>query len=376
MLAGSAVARCPAGADLESFGAPGRFGVGVRTLTLVDSERPTKAWGGQAARSARTLTTEVWYPTAGDPAAAPVRDAPLAHRGPFPFVVNSHGFSDLRIGEAYYAIALASRGYVVASPDFPLTHLGTPGGPDLSDVYNQVGDVAFVIDQLLALSRTRGSWLAGGIQRHRIGASGLSLGGLTTLLVTYHPTLRDHRIRAAVALAPAACYLAEDFYRAARPPLLLIGGDEDLITPLATNAARAFERSRSPRRLLTLAHATHTAFAGLIRTPSTTSYDSLGCLLVEQITQEQVDAAIAPFGAEGAALVDTNGCALPCLTEAPSTPPMQALRQQAITQAAVVGFFESTFRRSRAARCFLKSGLAGEPDVHLDSAPARSLKAR
>jgi hypothetical protein len=32
-----------------------------------------------------------------------------------------------------------------------------------------------------------------------------SYGGSTTLLLTFHPTLRDPRIRAAVAIAPVAC---------------------------------------------------------------------------------------------------------------------------------------------------------------------------
>jgi hypothetical protein len=49
------------------------------------------------------------------------------------------------------------------------------------------------------------------------------------LVVTYHPTLRDPRIRAAMALAPGACYFAEPFYREAGPPLLVGQGDEDLI---------------------------------------------------------------------------------------------------------------------------------------------------
>ena len=42
---------------------------------------------------------------------------------------------------------------------------------------------------------------AGGIDRDRIGAMGLSLGGLTTTLVAFHPTLGDPRIRAAVSIA-------------------------------------------------------------------------------------------------------------------------------------------------------------------------------
>jgi predicted dienelactone hydrolase len=371
LLAAPVHAKCPADATTASFLAPGRFGVAMRDLTLVDTSRTTDAHGTVPAQPSRTLVTTVWYPTA--PGAA---DGALAPGAPFPLVVSSHGFSDLRLGAIYLATALASRGYVVAAPDFPLTRFGTQPAPVLPDVRNQPADVSFVIDQLLERSRTRGEWLAGGVDRHRIGVSGLSLGGLTTLLLAYHPQLRDPRVRAAVALAPAACYLAADFYRTARPPLLLVNGDQDAITPLDTNATRVFGLSRSPRQLLTLAGATHTAFSGLITGPPTANYDTaIGCPFVEQLTQADVDAAVAAFGAAGANLVDSTGCALPCTGPAPTGATMAATRQHDLTRAAVTAFFESTLRRSRAARCFLGRGLAAEnADVASALAPRRRLK--
>src|SRR5206468_3651771 len=108
------------------------------------------------------------------------------------------------------------------------------------------------------------------------GLTGLSLGGGTTLLVTYHPRLRDRRVRAALPVAPVGCMFGERFYRAARPPLLVLQGDQDLLVPLATNGARAFERARSPRTLVTLVHGTHTAFATYFTGSATESYDRLG----------------------------------------------------------------------------------------------------
>ena len=65
-------------------------------------------------------------------------------------------------------------------------------------------------------------------------------------------------------MAPASCWLSETFYETAKPPLLLLDGDQDLITPIETNAQRTFERARSPRHLVTLAHATHTAFSAFV----------------------------------------------------------------------------------------------------------------
>jgi predicted dienelactone hydrolase len=375
-LSTPARARC----TLDDFLASGSFRVGHRRLMLVDGTRDTPAWAGQPALPSRTLPTEVWYPTTATSAdAAPIEDAPLASGARHPLVVNSPGLGDAGTGEAYVGIALASRGYVVASPTFPLTNtsfLFDPAGPYLQDVVNQPADVSFLIDQLTTAAAPA-DFLAGAIDTKRIGVSGLSLGGLNTLLVTYHPTLRDPRVKAAAAMAPASCYLAAPFYDVAKPPLLLLGGDEDLITPLDTNARRTFMLSRSPRRLVTLAHATHTAFSGLIgEGTSPTSYDAVGCLALEgKLTQQQVDDTIAAFGNDPS-LVDGTGCALPCVTSPPSTPPMAAGRQHDLSRAAIVAFFESTFRRSKPGSCFLARGLAKEPDVTVARAKGKRLSRR
>src|SRR5262245_41632900 len=359
-----ALARCPADATTAAFLAPGPYAVGVRSLTLADSTRQTPPHNGLPGLPSRTLPTQVWYPAAGTAGAEPLPDAPLAPGGPFPLVLNSHGLGDINFGESYLAIALARRGFVVASPTFPLTNTGTPGGPYLADTANQPADVRFVLDQVLALSDGDG-WLAGGIDRTRIGAQGLSLGGLTTLLVTYNPTLRDRRIRAAFAMAPASCELTRKTLAPA-PPLLLIDGDQDLITPIEQNAGLTFKRGRMPRTLVTLARATHTAFTGLISADSTVSYDSaLGCVFVDDITQQQVDELIAAFG-PAAAGTDTRGCDLPCKGPVPGNAPMPASRQHDLTQAAGTAFFQERFQKSRAARCFLRKVLAAEnPEVSI-----------
>ena len=80
---------------------------------------------------------------------------------------------------------------------------------------------------------------------------------------------------------------------------------------------------------------------------------------------------IAGFGAPS--LTDPVGCALPCQTPAPANPPMGAQRQHDLTQAAIVAFFESTFRRSKEGACFLARGLAKEDDVAVAKAKARKL---
>ena len=43
--------------------------------------------------------------------------------------------------------------------------------------------MSFVLDQVLAMDRERGNLLSHSIDEHRIGAGGLSLGGITTYLL-------------------------------------------------------------------------------------------------------------------------------------------------------------------------------------------------
>ena len=352
----AAAARCPARVTTASFAAAGSFAVGMRTLPLVDPTRETPAHAGLPARSSRTLPTVVWYPAANDD---PSR---LAAGGPFPLVVSSHGLLDSNRGEIYFTQVLASRGFVVAAPTFPLTNFATlaQGGPFLGDVHNQPGDVSFVIDELLKLSGTKGEWLAGGVDRRRIGATGLSLGAVTTLLTTYHRTLRDRRIRAALPVAPAGgCAINARFFSTRRPRILVLAAGQDLILPPDANVLPAIQLLRSPGELVTLVDATHTAFADLIRADSATSYDTLGCGLL---------AGIAgwgnPFdglGGPSAGLEpDRYACLRICKDPVPSNPPMQAARQHELTKAIESAFFASTLARSRDARCFLRERLAQE----------------
>src|SRR5262249_47079336 len=120
---------------------PGRYAVGTTSMTLVDSSRPTMANGPSPGASDRPLATLVWYPADGAGGA----DAPVAHDGsPFPLVVFSHGLGAPPNQSTQYTIHLASHGYVVVAPAFPLSKLGAPGGPTLADAPNQAGDVSFL----------------------------------------------------------------------------------------------------------------------------------------------------------------------------------------------------------------------------------------
>ncbi|MBC7172727.1 MAG: hypothetical protein H5U40_09885 [Polyangiaceae bacterium] len=264
----------------------GPYAVGETHVTLVDESRTTPASGDAPELPSRTLEVAIWYP-----ASARGTGTSLASGGAFPLVVYSHGLSSFNSEGSKLAGHLASRGYVVMAPGFPLSRLGADGGPTVIDIANQPGDVSFVIDFALASSAEGDHLLEGAIDPERIAAVGLSLGGLTTLLATYHATLRDPRIDVAAAMAPPASFLGEAFYDTRIAPLLLLSGDIDAIVPHDPNAATAFERADPPVSLFTFVAGTHTGFASISSLfESKNNADEVGCNAISGVLGEGADA--------------------------------------------------------------------------------------
>ena len=362
-VAGVAGASCRDAAPRTEadFGAPGSFPVGVRTIPFVDASRPTPPNGSFPGAPERTLVTEIWYP-----AAAPGRDAPVdPSGGPYPVVIHSHGFLDSRLGEAYLTEHLASRGYVVAAIDYPLSRGGAPGGATVRDVGNQPGDWSFVLDGVLAT-------FGGVADAGRVAATGLSLGGLTSLLVTYDARLRDPRVRATVALAPPGCFLGSRFFGRTSTPLLVVHGDSDQIVPFREHALRVFARARGPRVLVELEEGSHTGFSGFatLFDPSV-HYDALGCAALGQDLGTPEENPLESLGGrrEGYLFgVSERVCPLACPAGIPAGPSMQADRHHALTRTAVTAFLEAALRGDDAARCFLRRPFgASAEDVRVRS---------
>jgi predicted dienelactone hydrolase len=338
--------------------APGPSGVGTRTLTFSDTSRSTPAHGSNPSQPSRRLVTQIWYPTT--PNAGGTEDeqvnAPLVWSGPgVPLIMYSHGFMSSHTEGTYLADHLASYGYVVAAPDFPLSHIGTPGGATVADLPNQPGDVSFLIDTLLA-DGTFGPV----IDRSRIGLTGLSLGGTTTLLIAFHPDLRDHRVRAAAAMAPGACFFAKPFYANAQLPLLLIDGDIDAITPYTENTLFAFGEVNPPKYLVTLIGGTHTGFsaaAGLFENQN--NADDVGCgALGSSLTGG--DLSLVDLLGGGAAGIIAGDCPLPCSGPKPFPYAMRPSRQHTLTVLSIFSFFEDALQGDASARAFLEHTLAAE----------------
>lgn len=345
--------------------APGPFAVGELDLDLVDESRGTQAHGGVEAQPTRLLVTRVYYP-----ATTKGKNAPLADGGPFPLVAYSHGFSSYLTEGKHLADHLASHGYVVFAIEFPLTRLGTPGGPTVTDLVNQPGDVSFVIDTMLELSATQGHLLEGAVDPTRIAAAGLSLGGLTSLLVTYHPTLHDPRIDVVAAMAPPADILGEAFYRTRFAPLLVLSGTVDAIVPHAENAITAFERAERPVTLLTLKDGTHTGFTNVAAAlDSLNNADELGCGALSGGGEPPA----MPYDLVAALGGEANGIVPGMPAEEcpdPLPPGMPPTRQLAIEKQAVLAFFEAYFNPDetlRARHCdYLERRLPRAPDVRID----------
>jgi predicted dienelactone hydrolase len=287
----------------------------------------------------------------------PVSDAAPA-RGPFPLVLHSHGFQDGRAGESYLGEHLASHGFVVAAPDFPLSNGAAPGGPTIADTPSQPGDVSFVLTQLLAQSSDPSSPLAHMVDDSRIGASGLSLGGLTTLLLAFHPTMRDSRIKAALTFAPPSCMMLPSFFAGSTLPLLLVHGDIDEIVPVAANSERIFPSTPAGTELVLLKNGTHTGFAGLAALlDQSMNLDRLGCQSVVGNTD------VTSFNGLGTPAMgisdDTSVCPAPC-TAPFVDPALDATRQQDLSKAMALAFFGAHLAGEAQADVFLHTRLAVE----------------
>jgi len=201
--------------------ARGTHPVGVTSIALRDDARqrelPLEIWyPADASHRGEDLEPDtqdhyVVLPIAPSVAQSAVRDARVAE-GAFPLVMFSHGFGGHRRQTSHFCIHLASHGYVVASVD----HTGntvvdmmalfqqtqTDGDvSDFEDVLSEFAahrppDVRFALDRLLA---GEAGISAAVIDAARVGMSGHSFGGWTTLMVS----AADPRIRAALPLAPA-----------------------------------------------------------------------------------------------------------------------------------------------------------------------------
>ena len=319
--------------------------VAVEELEWVDATRPTAPNGDFAGAPERRFRVALWHP----------REA----AGPHPLVVYSHGFMSTRHGGEHLAQHLASHGYVVVATDYPLTTFTAPGGPEAGDVVNQPGDVSFLIDTVLALEGDARPF-SGEIDEDRIGVFGLSLGGLTTTLVAFHPEQRDPRVRAAISIGGPGVMFGSRYFDHADVPFLMIAGTADAMIDFESNAKPIPGRVRDGG-LLAIAGGSHAGFsaqaAGVMRVLG--NPDTLGCTaLLDNIDVDPDTNPFGDLGTEEQGFLDARGAPLPCQQEFAEV--MPAGRQHWITALAARAFFESHFARDAAARAAHARFLAEE----------------
>lgn len=328
---------------------PGPHAVQSLDFTFVDSSRATQANGDAAGAASRTLEATLWFPENGD--------------GAHPLVVYSHGFMSMRSEAVRYAEHLASHGFVVISADYPLTNFRAPGGPNIADLVNQPGDVAFLIDSVTGWTEAEQPY-RGTIDAQRIGVAGLSLGGLTTTLAAFHPTLRDPRISAAVSIAGPSAMFTRRFFETANVPFLMIAGEVDAIVDYASNAAPIPEKLAHGGALLTLAGGTHAGFGPVSDSVMRIfgNPDRLGCwALTRTLEVERGENPFAALGGEEQGIAALREVPPPCAKGVP-VEALAAGRQLMATTLALRAFFESVWASDAAERAqhaaYLAEGVA------------------
>jgi predicted dienelactone hydrolase len=298
------------GIDAPELARLGKFAVGVKTLTLVQTAQPDvlafDAASGTAPERDRVLSVDLWYPARAVPAAPPavyeasfpseapappasfsvpglaIRGAPPAGGG-YPLVIVSHGYSGTPAAMTWLTENLASKGYVVAAirhQDPPITERSAFPQPLL----RRALDIAFVARTLQdTLAREH---LIDPTRTALIGYSAGGYGVLTAAGATLDPAspaahmvpgglllpfarggaLRESvlvkGLRAAVALAPMGggplAAWGTQGIGTIQVPLLLIAGNRDRTLDYNSGARAFFDQATGTHRyLLTFEGAGH-----------------------------------------------------------------------------------------------------------------------
>jgi dienelactone hydrolase len=242
--------------------------VSTASYTFVDSSRPTPAFGGYPGSSSRVLPTTVWYPSDGG--------------GPFPLVIFAHGFGVTPAAYAPLLRRIATAGYVVAAPTYPLLS-GQPAGPtDTVGWKDLFPDTWFVTTQVLQRSASGDPVLGGLIDPNRIAVTGHSDGAAIAFGDGYVPFELDPRVRAVVAYAAGLEYYGP--YQPNQRPILHFLSDHDVYNPYGN--AIAWDRGvlQQPKTVVSLWNATH---AGPFMDPGDPHFD-----LVARVTIGWLDTVL------------------------------------------------------------------------------------
>jgi predicted dienelactone hydrolase len=240
----------------------GTFAVGHRGFTAVD-----------AARNDRSLLVDVWYPVDADdakqtpPTSYPlfatigleskvaVDGLPVSARKNQTLVVFSHGYGGINIQSVELMEALASHGFVVASPEHTGNAQSSPTDTFDQAAANRVPDVSFIIDHMFARNSDPADPFFERLDEKCAGVVGHSFGGMT-----------------AIGLSSVVI------------DVMLIGGTKDENVPIENNAIAFTQMDSAPSIYkVDIIGATHTHFANVC---------AIGNLLISHDIDQSMWAAI------------------------------------------------------------------------------------
>lgn len=236
----------------------GPYGSGIRRMTF------TKPSATHPEESRVLDKTDIWYPAAPGTWKTDIRpgaqfNVPVAQGlSHLPLILFSHGSCGFQEQSIFLMRRLATWGFVVASPPHPgntTSDFATcETAEEIADSFvNRPADIRFVIDQLLALNNDSTSFLHGLIDPERIGMSGHSFGGLTTLRVT----AMDSRIVAGLALAPVVSSISNEVAQIAVPMMIQVGTFDGL----HDQGQSGYGLLKAPRYLVEIERMTHSPFS-------------------------------------------------------------------------------------------------------------------
>jgi predicted dienelactone hydrolase len=227
-------------------------------------------------------------PGAGSHSAVPYRLIEPTTEPPWPLVIYSHGLGGNLHSGATWSQAWKDAGFAClhvlhAPTSDAIFDLASPAHTQelvrlslaINHVPGRCHDIGSVLDQLFA----RGSAHASKLDSERIAVAGHSYGALTVMALagrSLQPSLRDHRIRAALALSPgvASAVGAKSMAPVRIPMLCATGSFDDFVeiglvpqrvragVPLPNRMAVFEALPPGNKRLLFVDGADHMTFAG------------------------------------------------------------------------------------------------------------------
>lgn len=290
-LAPFALLGCNSGsAGLPDPALPGPYPVGVLTTEAK----------GLVGKQERRLPVEVWYPAAESARGLPLdtydwnslapadlqatissldlptvtqeahRDAePATRERRYPLVIFSHGFGGLRVQSLFWTVHLASHGYVVAAPDhvgnttFDLVRCTSDTCAVFETIPGRPDDIRILLDDLLRRNEQPEDPIYALFDTARIGISGHSLGGTTTVVAGARYPEFDALVPMAPSVNGVTLALMSTPVSSIQKPIFIMAGTLDHAIAYEEEIKPFYTQLPPPKYLLALVAAGHLTFSDI-----------------------------------------------------------------------------------------------------------------